>query len=78
MTLTGIKKHVGVLEQAGLVTTEKVGRVRTCRLGRRTLAEEAAWIERYRELWDARFDELDKVVEELKHKENADGRQKRK
>ena len=66
MTLTGMKKHVGVLEQAGLVTTEKVGRVRTCRLGLRRLDEEAAWIERYRQLWDARFDELDKVVEELK------------
>src|ERR671926_1220856 len=70
MTLTGMKKHVGVLEQAGLVTTEKVGRVRTCRLGRRRLEEEAAWIERYRRLWDARFDELDEVVEELKRKEN--------
>src|ERR1700712_6147302 len=65
MTLTGIKKHVGVLERAGLVTTEKVGRVRTCKLGLRGLAEEAAWIERYHQLWDARFDELDKVVEEL-------------
>ena len=77
MTLTGMKKHVGVLEQAGLVTTEKVGRVRTCRLGLRRLEEEAAWIERYRRLWDARFDELDKVVEELKRKEKADGRKKR-
>jgi DNA-binding transcriptional ArsR family regulator len=66
MTLTGMKKHVGVLEQAGLVTTEKVGRVRTCKLGLRRLEEEAAWIERYHQLWDARFDELDKVVEELK------------
>jgi DNA-binding transcriptional ArsR family regulator len=66
MTLTGMKKHVGVLEQAGLVTTEKLGRVRTCRLGLRRLEEEAAWIERYRQLWDARFDELDKIVEELK------------
>ena len=47
MTLTGMKKHVGVLEQAGLVTTEKVGRVRTCKLGLRRLDEEAAWIERY-------------------------------
>ena len=45
MTLTGMKKHVGVLEQAGLVTTAKVGRVRTCRLGLRRLDEEAAWIE---------------------------------
>lgn len=78
MTLTGMKKHVGVLEQAGLVTTEKVGRVRTCRLGLRGLQEEAAWIERYRLLWSARFDELDKVVEELAHKERVDGRRKRK
>src|SRR6201995_3379249 len=61
MTLTGMKKHVGVLEQAGLVTTEKVGRVRTCRLGLRRLDEEAAWIETYRRLWEARFDELDLV-----------------
>jgi DNA-binding transcriptional ArsR family regulator len=77
MTLTGMKKHVGVLEQAGLVTTKKVGRVRTCRLGLRRLEEEAAWIERYRQLWDARFDELDKVVGELKRKEKANGRNKR-
>ena len=77
MTLTGMKKHVGVLEQAGLVTTEKVGRVRTCRLGLRGLEEEAAWIERYRRLWDARFDALDQVVEELKRREKLDGRKKR-
>ena len=73
MTLTGMKKHVGVLEKAGLVTTEKVGRVRTCKLGLRGLEAEAAWIEQYRQLWDARFDELDKVVEELKLKEKFDG-----
>jgi DNA-binding transcriptional ArsR family regulator len=72
-----MKKHVGVLEQAGLVTTETVGRVRTCKLGLRRLAEEVAWIERYRQLWDARFDKLDRVVEELKRKEKADGRKKR-
>ena len=77
MTLTGMKKHVGVLERAGLVTTEKVGRVRTCKIGPRRLEEETAWIERYRQLWDARFDELDKVVEELKRKEKVDGRRKR-
>src|SRR5579884_2080956 len=76
MTLTGMKKHVGVLEQAGLVTTEKVGRVRTCKLGPRRLEEETAWIERYRQLWAARFDELDEVVEELKRKEKVDGRKK--
>jgi len=77
MTLTGIKKHVGVLEQAGLVRTEKVGRVRTCKLGPRRLQEETAWIERYRQLWDSRFDELDKVVEALTLKEKVDGRKKR-
>jgi DNA-binding transcriptional ArsR family regulator len=78
MTLTGMKKHVGVLEQAGLVTTEKVGRVRTCRLGLRRLEEESAWIEKYRQVWALRFDELDKVVEEVKRKEKVDGRKKRK
>ena len=71
MTLTGMKKHVGVLEKAGLVSTRKQGRVRTCSLGPRRLEEEAAWIERYRQLWDARFDELDKIVAELKR--NGDG-----
>jgi DNA-binding transcriptional ArsR family regulator len=76
MTLTGMKKHVGVLEQAGLVMTEKVGRVRTCKLGLRRLEEEAAWIERHRLRWDARFDELDRVIEELKRKEKVDGRKK--
>src|SRR4051812_15944973 len=78
MTLTGMKKHVGVLEEAGLVTTEKVGRVRTCKLGRRQLDEETAWIERYRQLWASRFDALDEIVEELKQKEMLDGRKKRK
>lgn len=78
MTLTGMKKHVSVLEQAGLVMTEKVGRVRTCRLGPRRLDEEAAWLEGHRQLWSARFDELDRVVEELKRKETRDGRRKRK
>jgi len=77
MTLTGMKKHVCVLEQAGLVTTEKLGRVRTCKLGLRRLDEEAAWIEKYRKLWAARFDELDTVVEELKRMEKVDGRKKR-
>ena len=76
MTLTGMKKHVGVLEQTGLVTTEKVGRVRTCKLGVRRLEEEAAWIERYRQLWDARFDEVDEIVEELKREKRADGKRK--
>ncbi len=78
MTLTGMKKHVGVLEQAGLVATEKVGRVRTCKLGPHRLVEETVWLERHRQLWDSRFDELDEVVEELKRKEKINGRKKRK
>jgi len=78
MTLTGMKKHVGVLEQAGLVSTKKIGRVRTCRLGPRRLEEETAWLERYRRRWDERFDELDKVVEELTRKEKGDERKNRK
>ncbi len=77
MTLTGMKKHVSVLEQVGLVTTKKVGRVRTCKLGLRGLEQEAAWIESYRQLWTARFDELDKLVKELKQKEKTDARKKR-
>jgi len=77
MTLTGMKKHVGVLEQAGLVATEKVGRVRTCRLGPRQLENETAWIEAYRRLWASRFEALDDVVEELTRKEKVDGRRNR-
>ena len=77
MTLTGMKKHVGILEQAGLVTTRKVGRVRTCTLGRRRLEEETAWLARYHQVWDARFEALDQVVEELKRKEKTNGRKNR-
>jgi len=78
MTLTGMKKHIGVLEQTGLVTTEKAGRVRTCKLGPRQLEQEAAWIESYRQLWHARFDALDKIVEELQRTERVHPRQERK
>ena len=73
MTLTGMRKHVGVLEQVGLVTTHKVGRVRTCRLGPRRLQAEGEWMDRYRELWDARFDELQKVVESEAREERIHG-----
>ena len=78
ITLAGMMKHVGVLEEAGLVSTEKIGRVRTCKLGRHRLKEETAWLERYRRRWDERFDELDKVVEELTQKEKDDERRNRK
>lgn len=68
MSLTGMKKHISLLEQAGLVETEKVGRVRTCTLGPRRLDSESAWIEDYKGLWDQRFDALEDVVQELKKK----------
>jgi DNA-binding transcriptional ArsR family regulator len=73
MTLTGMRKHVSVLEQAGLVVTEKVGRVRTCRIGTRRLDDVRGWIDRYHRLWEARFDELDQIIEELKEEEASDG-----
>ncbi len=78
MTLTGMKKHIGVLEQSGLVTTEKAGRVRTCRLGPRRLEAAADWIDRYRQLWQARFDELDRIVEELQRTERVHPQHERK
>jgi DNA-binding transcriptional ArsR family regulator len=76
MTLTGMKKHVGVLETAGLVATRKVGRVRTCRLGPRRLDDEAAWMAQHALAWAARFDALDAVVAELKRREDDDGQVK--
>jgi DNA-binding transcriptional ArsR family regulator len=69
MTLTGMKKHVQVLERAGLVATEKVGRVRTCRLGQRDLAAEAEWIETQRRLFEARFAALDAILEDMKQED---------
>jgi DNA-binding transcriptional ArsR family regulator len=77
MTLTGVKKHVDVLQDAGLVTTEKIGRVRHCRLGMRGLQDVESWIERYHQLWDARFSALDDVVDELTRKEKIDERSKK-
>ena len=77
MTLTGMKKHVGVLERAGLVITQKVGRVRTCKIGPQRLEEATAWLDKYRQLWAARFDELDRVIEELKQSEKFAARDKR-
>jgi DNA-binding transcriptional ArsR family regulator len=66
ITLTGMKKHVGVLEAAGLVTTEKVGRVRRCRLGPRRLDAETAWIEDYRRMLEGRLNRLGEFLERTK------------
>jgi DNA-binding transcriptional ArsR family regulator len=70
MTLTGMKKHVQVLERAGLVVTQKVGRVRSCTLGKRGLGAEAEWIEAHRRLFEDRFDALDGIISELKQEES--------
>jgi DNA-binding transcriptional ArsR family regulator len=69
ITLTGIKKHVGVLEAAGLVTTEKIGRVRRCRLGPRRLDDETAWIAAYRRNLEGRLNRLGEFLERTKEKE---------
>jgi DNA-binding transcriptional ArsR family regulator len=66
MTLTGMKKHIRILEQAGLVDTTKVGRVRTCRLGKRRLDDMAAWIESYQRMVEARLDRLANFLEQTK------------
>ncbi len=66
MTLTGIKKHVQILEGAGLVTTKKVGRVRSCRLGPRRLEDESAWIGTYQQMLDARLNRLGEFLERTK------------
>ena len=70
MTLTGMKKHVQVLERAGLVVTQKIGRVRICKLGKSGLRAEAEWIEAHRKLFEARFDALDEIISEMKQEES--------
>ena len=66
MTLTGVKKHVQLLEDAGLVRTQKVGRVRTCSLGTRRLTAEAAWIAKYHQMVEAQLDSLGEFLERTK------------
>ena len=66
MTLTGMKKHVHILEEARLVATEKVGRVRTCRLGPQRLDEVDRWLASYRTMLEQRLDHLEKFLERTK------------
>jgi DNA-binding transcriptional ArsR family regulator len=63
ITLTGLKKHLGVLEEVELITTEKIGRSRHCRLGPRTLDDAGAWITDYKRVAEARFDRLGRFLE---------------
>jgi DNA-binding transcriptional ArsR family regulator len=66
MSLTGLKKHVLILEEAELVTTEKVGRTRECRLGPGKLEDATEWIEAYRRSWERRLDRLEGFIEKRK------------
>jgi DNA-binding transcriptional ArsR family regulator len=68
ITLTGIRKHVQILERSGLVSTRKVGRVRTCTLGPRRLDAEAQWIDKYRQMLAERLDRLEAFLERTKEK----------
>ncbi|HJQ19585.1 MAG TPA: metalloregulator ArsR/SmtB family transcription factor [Gemmatimonadaceae bacterium] len=66
MTLTGIKKHVAVLEDAGFIRSKKIGRVRTCALGPRTLDRETRWIEQYTRMLEQRLNSLEEFLERTK------------
>jgi DNA-binding transcriptional ArsR family regulator len=66
ISLTGLKKHVGVLEEAGLVSTEKRGRTRHCRLGPQRLEDASRWIEEYRRGWEQRFERMEEIIERKK------------
>jgi DNA-binding transcriptional ArsR family regulator len=72
MTLTGIKKHVRVLEDARLVRTEKIGRVRTCSLGPRRLEQEQAWIAKYQRMLEERYDRLERLLRRTQRQERTD------
>jgi DNA-binding transcriptional ArsR family regulator len=73
MSLTGLRKHVRILEQAGLVTTEKRGRTRHCHLGPQRLDDVSQWVEDYRLFWDASYERLDEYLETLKEREGKHG-----
>ncbi len=66
MSLTGMKKHVRILEEANLVTTQKVGRTRECRLGPEQMDDVTWWIERHRKRWERRLDRLEALIEKRK------------
>jgi DNA-binding transcriptional ArsR family regulator len=63
LTLNGIKKHVGILEEVDLVVTTKVGRARECRLGPAQLEDATSWIDDYRRTWQRRLDRFGSYVE---------------
>ncbi len=72
ISLTGMKKHVQVLEDAGLVTTEKVGRVRQCSLGPRRLEDVEEWIGTYRRMLEERLDRFGELLERQKRQQKGD------
>jgi DNA-binding transcriptional ArsR family regulator len=78
MSMPAISKHLKVLERAGLVARGREAQWRPCRLDPAPLKDVAAWVERYREMWEQRFDRLDDYLRQLQHEEKKHGRQKRK
>ena len=77
MSLPAISKHLGVLERAGLITRGREAQWRPCRIEAAPIREVAEWAERYRAIWEQRFDRLDSYLQQLKAKERAHGRQRR-
>jgi DNA-binding transcriptional ArsR family regulator len=77
MSLPAISKHLRVLETAGLITRSREAQWRPCRIEARPLKDVAAWAERYRAIWEERFDRLDTYLEHIKDKEKTHGRQRR-
>ena len=77
MSQPAISKHIKVLERAGLITRSRDAQRRPCRLVVAPLREATDWLERYREMWEARFQKLDNLLEELKEKENRHVRKTR-
>ncbi len=66
ISLPGVLKHVRILEEANLVTTEKDGRTRTCHVGPADMDDVARWIEAYRRRWERQLDRLEKIIERRK------------
>jgi DNA-binding transcriptional ArsR family regulator len=78
MSLPAVSKHLRVLERAGLITRGREAQWRPCRLDPAPLKQVAEWTERYREIWEQRFDRLESYLQELKAKEKKHGRQRKK
>ena len=77
MSLPAVSKHLRVLERAGLIARGREAQWRPCRLEAGPLRDVADWVERYRAIWEQRFDRLDTYLQQLKAKEKRHGRKRR-